>query len=440
MNILYNPAYGEYFSSEDRYCILYGGAGSGKSHAVAQKHVKRCTNENEKHKILVIRKFKTTIEGSVFTLIKSVISDFNIGRHVSVNNTKMQFTFSNGNEIITSGLDDPEKLKSIHGITDIWIEEATELEEEDFQQLTLRLRGLTDSYKQITLTFNPVTKDHWIYTKFFENNHPNTYICWTNYKHNLFLDKEYIEVLEQEFNYDPNMKRIYVDGEWGKERTGCEFYAAFSRQRNVRPLRYNPDWPIHLSFDFNTNPYMPASLWHLWLEDGIYNVGCFELIYLENPRNTTEEVCIEFKERYPDYSTGIFVYGDASGRVKHPTSKRHNYDIIEAELFQYIRSWSVRVPKRNPFFSKRRSFINKCLSGGYPDIRVSIDPSCDLLLADMDNVLQDKDGHKLVKLGKNKAGVPYEKYGHFSDTMDYLLCAAFEDKFLDFGKKIKLDS
>jgi phage terminase large subunit len=67
------------------------------------------------------------------------------------------------------------KILKVIIFPDFWIEEATELEEEDFQQLTLRLRGLTDSYKQITLTFNPVTKDHWIYTKFFENNHPNTY-------------------------------------------------------------------------------------------------------------------------------------------------------------------------------------------------------------------------------------------------------------------------
>ena len=38
------------------------------------------------------------------------------------------------------GLDDVEKLKSIYDITGIWIEEASELEEGDFNQLDIRLR------------------------------------------------------------------------------------------------------------------------------------------------------------------------------------------------------------------------------------------------------------------------------------------------------------
>lgn len=435
MDILYNRHFEPYFLSENRYAVLYGGAGSGKSHSIAQKLVERCTHNDEKHKFLVVRKFRTTLEGSVFTLIKSIIIDFGIFQYVNINNTKMSFTFSNGNEIVVTGLDDPEKVKSIHGITGIWCEEATELEEGDFQQLDLRLRGQTDSYKQISISFNPVSMDSWVYKMFFEQEPDDVFKLWSNYKHNLFLDDQYIKVLEERFSYDLNMKRIYVDGEWGRERTGGEFYSMFDKEQNVGFVSNNKDMNIHLSWDFNINPYLPVSLWHIWEQEGVFYVGCFDIITMENPLNSTEEACKEFSSRYPNYDLGIFVYGDASGRVRSTSSHRHNYDIIEEELRRYIRNWSWRVPKRNPLFNKRRDFVNKCLAGGYDDIRVLIDPSCDLMISDLENVFTDQSGKKWVKMSKNKAGVPYQRYGHLSDTMDYLLCGAFEQRFKNFGSK-----
>jgi len=435
--VMYNPHFLPFFECEMRYAVLWGSAGSAKSYSAAQKIVERCTHSNERHKFLVVRKFKTTIEGSVFTLIKHIISEFGIDSHVTINNTKMTFTFSNGNEIITTGLDDVEKLKSIHGVTGVWLEECTELEQADLGQLNLRLRGISDSYKQIILTFNPVSEDHWIKKRFFDEGGANVFTLWSNYKHNLFLDAEYVELLETEYEYDPNMHRIYVQGLWGKIRFGEEYYAQFSRDRNVKYVVYNPESPIHQAWDFNVSPYLPMSMWQIDNREGIYVVSCFGLYALENPRNTTESVCDAFIEDYPNTDVGIFVYGDVSGRARDTRSKVHDYDIIENKLSKYIRNWSMRVPKRNPFSDKRRDFVNKCLAGGYSDIAVVIDPTCDLLITDLENVYEDGAGHKVKKKFKNAAGVQYEKYGHFSDTMDYLLCSLFFERYRDFGRKLK---
>jgi phage terminase large subunit len=73
----------------------------------------------------------------------------------------------NGNQLISSGMDDVEKLKSIAGITGTWGEEATEISFEDFKQIDLRLRGNTTNYKQHILTYNPIDSDHWIAQKYF---------------------------------------------------------------------------------------------------------------------------------------------------------------------------------------------------------------------------------------------------------------------------------
>lgn len=434
--ILYNPHFEPYLECKNRYAILFGGAGSGKSVVAAQKHVQRCLNNSERHKILVIRKFRTTLEGSVFSLIKSTIRSFGIDKFVETNNTKMHFKFHNGNEIWCTGLDDPEKLKSIDGITSVWVEEGTEIEEEDFRQLDLRLRGHNDSYYQITVTFNPISIDHWLHSMFFENEDTGAFTLFSNYKHNLFLDEQYIHVLENRFKDDPNMRRIYVDGEWGRERTGGEFYSSWDVDRCVQRINYNPELNIHMSWDFNINPYLPVSLWHIWKSDGVYKVGCFDLLTMENPYNNTEDACEEFIERYPVYDLGIFIYGDASGRVKSTSSRVHNYDIIEQKLSKYVRNWSWRVPKRNPLYNKRRDFINRVMGGGYDDIEFIVDPSCKLMITDFENVMTDLDSKKWVRKGKNKAGVPFEKHGHYSDTADYLLCSAFYDRYKNFGVKM----
>ena len=87
----------------------------------------------------------------------------------------MRITCANGNSVIFKGLDDTEKLKSITfpkgELTDIWVEEASEVREEDFNQLDVRLRG-KGTHKQMVLTFNPVSVLHWLKRRFFDRQDP----------------------------------------------------------------------------------------------------------------------------------------------------------------------------------------------------------------------------------------------------------------------------
>lgn len=199
-----------------RFLILYGGAGSGKSVFAAQKILVRCITEPG-HKILVVRKVAKTLRESCFSLILSIMGQWKwLGLPgVIVNRSDMRVRFGNGSEILFAGLDDVEKLKSIHGITSIWIEEATELTEEDLLQLNLRLRGDTPSYKQIILSFNPILVTHWLRRVFFEEKMDDCYICHSTYKDNEWIDPEYKRVLEGLAKVNPNLAKIYKDGEWG---------------------------------------------------------------------------------------------------------------------------------------------------------------------------------------------------------------------------------
>jgi len=195
--------------------VLYGGAGSGKSYVTAQKILLRVLTENN-HKILVVRKVARTLRESVFDLFKEIISKLELDDTFKINNTNMSIEcLLNGNRIVFFGLDNREKIKSIAGVSSVWIEEATELEEEDLDQMDLRLRGDNPNYKQVIVTFNPVSAHHWIKKKFFDFTPENTYILKTTYLDNPFAGKEYQIVMDRLKRDNPEYYKIYALGEWG---------------------------------------------------------------------------------------------------------------------------------------------------------------------------------------------------------------------------------
>lgn len=208
INSVYRPAY----QSQDRYLHLYGGAGSGKSWFAAQKIILRCLQEKG-HRFLGLRKVARTLRHSVFQLLRDIVIDEGLLSVVSVNKSEMAFYFPNGSEIMTAGLDDVDKLKSISGITGIWIEEPTEIKQkEEFQQVDLRLRGDTDFYKQIILSYNPIDPLHWLKKEFHDQERDDTYILQTTYEDNPFIGDEYESVLS---SIGGNMQTIYKHGTWG---------------------------------------------------------------------------------------------------------------------------------------------------------------------------------------------------------------------------------
>ena len=211
---VFNERYLPLITNRTRYEVLYGGAGSGKSVFVAQRLVYRIMKESNQ-KALVVRKVAKTNRQSTFAEICNVINTWNLSALFKINRSDMEITFLNKNQIVFSGLDDAEKLKSITGITYIWIEEASEITQEDFIQLDLRLRGKSKVPQQITLSFNPVSALSWLKAYWFDQQKENTTILKTTYKDNRFLDDEYRNVIESLKQQDHTYYQIYALGEWG---------------------------------------------------------------------------------------------------------------------------------------------------------------------------------------------------------------------------------
>ena len=192
--------------------VYYGGAGSGKSYGATQKIFLKALKHPRK--VLVIRKIQRTIKDSIWALLISHLHASGFYNACKVNKSDFEIALPNGSVFLFKGLDDPEKIKSIDGITDIVIEEATELTEDDFTQLNLRLRAAAP-YLQIYLMFNPISKKNWVYDYFFVRALPiNVKVVKTTYQDNKFLSDEYRQELERLKDRNPAYYRIYALGEF----------------------------------------------------------------------------------------------------------------------------------------------------------------------------------------------------------------------------------
>nr|DAW58478.1 MAG TPA: terminase large subunit [Caudoviricetes sp.] len=195
--------------------IHYGGASSGKSHGVIQKVVfKSLQAWKYPRKVLFLRKVGSSVYDSIFEDVKQCLEAWGLLGACKVNNSAYRIELPNGAQFIFKGLDNPEKIKSIKGISDVVMEEASEFTLDDYTQLTLRLRDKKHPFKQIYLMFNPVSKVNWVYNAFFVKKPKNTVIYQTTYKDNRFLDEVTKENIEELANRNEAYYKIYALGEF----------------------------------------------------------------------------------------------------------------------------------------------------------------------------------------------------------------------------------
>lgn len=222
---VFNPIYLKHqLNNNNRYQIYFGGSSSGKSFSLAQRTVLDVFKGNRNY--LIVRNVQSTLKRSCLNEITKAISNFKLNEYFQVNKTDMIITCKlNNKQILFCGLDDVEKVKSITPIdgviTDIWVEEATETDYKAVKQLDKRLRGKSKVVKRLTLSFNPILKDHWLYTEYFDIweddkqyvEKDNVSILKTTYKDNKFLAEDDIKALENES--DKYYYEVYTLGNWG---------------------------------------------------------------------------------------------------------------------------------------------------------------------------------------------------------------------------------
>lgn len=254
-------------------------------------------------------------------------------------------------------------------------------------------------------------------------------ICSTyNNEHNLPIG--YIESkLISPNSHNKNRINMLVYG-YPFAKTGGEYFVQYDRLKHIKLLSVNPSLPVHISFDFNLYPYLTLMCYQTWWDDNKnkWIVYKFDEVLMESPKNNTEDACKEFIFRWEHLlKSGLFYYGDYSGKNGTTNSKQHNYEIVEKELKKYLGGYSDKVIV-NDKIDKRKNFMNKVLLGTNKEVPIEYyqAPHCKKSATEYEHLKEDPNGAKLKQKVKDKVTEKtYEKYGHIADADEYFFTSAF---------------
>ena len=301
--------------------LLVGGYGSSKSYNIALKIILKLFQE--KRKALVVREVYDTIRDSCFDLFIEILDSMNLLSEAKHSRTKVTYRtspmalfFPNGSKIIFKGMDKPRKLKSINGVSIVWLEEASEIKYSGYKELLGRLRT-PDTTVHFILSLNPVGTENWVYQHFFKfiDNEGKEHIRLDDeelyekrtivrrgiyYHHSLpddnkFLPQDYIKTLDEMEDYDPDLYRVARMGRFGVNGTKVlpQFRIAKSHQEVMEAVKSIPSKFLFNGMDFGFEESYNA-LVRLAVDDK----NKYLYIYWEYYKNhmTDDKTAEEFRE------------------------------------------------------------------------------------------------------------------------------------------------
>lgn len=413
-----NERYIPLIEDQSRFLILYGGSGSGKSVFAAFKICFRVLTETG-HKFLILRKVGETVKDSVFAEIKEMLTIMGCLSEFDINKTDKTFTHRvNGNQILCKGLDEPEKIKSIKGITGMWVEEATEFSSDEIDQLNLRIRGEKQNYIQYILSFNPISEDNEIVKKFVTSVFPGARVVHTTYKDNSYLSPADIAVIEGLKEKNPLFYDVYCLGIPGVvDKSGKFLYSFNEKNQVVKGLPMEEGLPLWISFDFNIDPMTVTIAQRI----NMRQLNCLRNIQLND--SDIYAMCDHIRADYA--GKHLIVTGDASGNNRSGVvrGKKSYWQVIKEEL--KLRDVDMKVRGMNLGLIESRVLCN------------AVNKSMDIFL-DEDNCKQLINDCKYGKVDDMGVLIKDRKKQKmdFLDGFRYLLDANWPD-ILNKPKKYK---
>ena len=377
-----------------RWEVYRGSAGSSKSYFITQKLIVRACREPIK--ILVCRRYGSTIRNTCFSLFKDILAKWQLTAHVKIRETDFNIKFPNGSEIIFIGLDEETKLLSLNGIGCIFIEEAFEVPKNIVEQLNLRMRSNVEG-QQIIMAFNPISKHHWLYD-FCEVNPPASFrYSHSTYKDNPFLPPEYVEALEELYIRNPQKARVFCDGEFGIDADGLVFQ----------------NWKVE---DFN----------HAAIE-GQLMVG-LDFGFVNDISALVASLLVESEKKiyvFKEYGATNKTNADLVNII---SALGFNKSVIIADSAEPKSIAEIKaggIQKIKPCTKGQDSIIHGIQK--LQNYEIVIHPSCQGIITEFENYTWQKDKNSDIYINK-----PIDDFNHYIDALRYSLqCVGTKLKTLD---------
>lgn len=477
-----------------RLIVSYGGSSSGKSYGIAQVLLMMTFVEGGNS--LVMRKVGASISKSLFEDFRQAMEQLGIDRFMTVRHSSYRILNNvTGAKIDFCGLDDPEKIKGISNYRWVFMDEWNEYDLVDFKQIRKRLRGRKG--QQIITAFNPVSEGHWIKTEVFdkeewrdlsmsvtiagqripdeltkvksvktnspkpmmnprtgeiETHAPDTVLIQSTYLHNFWVvgspdgtygyyDEQCVADFEKDRVGDPDYYNVYALGEWGVIRTGAEFFPSFNRGKDCRAVPYDPTLPIHVSVDKNRLPYISYTFWQVDHSDGI-RLRQFHEICAKSPDNSARKsaALVVAYLRSIGYADLVHLHGDCTTRngSTEDDEGRSFLDKVISTLTENEYEVVDKIGRSNPSVPMSGEFINAVWDGELEGLSIVIGEDCKTSIDDYQSVQKDSNGAILKTKVKDKVTMQtYEKHGHLSDTLRYVVVDVMNARYVGFSNRRK---
>lgn len=404
LQAIVGKGYAKYWNSRQRYCVCKGSKGSKKSKTTALKlihHIMKYPLSNA----LVLRRFFVSHKNSTFAELRWAINRLGVQDCWKVSRSPMEITYlPTGQKILFAGMDDPDSLASITVAIGylcwVWIEEAFQLgDEEAFDKINLSIRGKLPPHlwKQIMITFNPWSANHWLKKRFYDAAPDDSILAMTTtYKDNEFLDDDDIAEMERMKKINPRRYRIVGEGEWGiAEGLIYSFREMDGKDPTVQELRQMRDRagkPIYspkyaLDFGFTNDPtamieaLVSVKLRKIWIVWEHYQYGM-----------TNDMIAARLKQCFM-------------------ATKRIICDSAEPKSIAHLRQLGIinAVPSKKGADSVRAGIQR------LQDYEIIVHPKCVNTIIELSNYAWDKDPKTGRMLDR-----PIGEFNHIMDALRYL--------------------
>ena len=405
---------------------------------------------------VIARKTLKSLKESTWNTVRAVVKNWGLAEdvHYKVNNLAGMLQFWNGSVILMLEMadlpSDPhfERFGSIE-VSAVGVDECSEISQRAIEVLFSRIRWRvheTLGVSKMLMTTNPTT--NWIRGRFVQDDDGNKVIPREGEYYVPFSvfdnpDIAFRQTYEAALNKisDQATKERLLYGNWDYvEANDMAIYNRFDGSRhlvpNLKEQVYDPSKPLITVWDFNVAPQM--SVLTAQIDYDRKRVYILEEILgkPETKENNTPALSRKLRGKlYRDkHVGGVDVTGDPSGLQRSTTNEEgiNNYTQILDTLGGGVLRPKLKLLKKQPPQVTRCDFVNQVFDG-YNGWEIRIDLRCRRLTEDLIYQLRNDDGTKAKKkVVDSKTGVKFEKYGHLSDCLDYLLCYYLRDNWYRF--------
>lgn len=356
-------AYAPIFYEDKTYWLISGGRGSGKSTQISAFFLMRLMGDDS-FRGVVARYTQRSISSSIYRDILDLIQAWGLSPLLKINGEEI-VNAKNGNMILTHSMKISEgtttaKGKGLSGVTHLLIDEAVEMASEE------EYIKLIDSFRQkgerkIFLCYNPSSKSHWLFKRFYlPNGEPNPKwsanhgFLHTTYLDNLEnLDPKKVQEWEAAKETDPSYFNHHIMGIW-KDIGEGQVFTKWHWGEHLADWDAETVWG--LDFGFASDPSALIQVKKrgnkIWLREVIYETGLTteDLSYLMESRNVPKHALIYADSSDPKSIETLRRFGWRNIRpcVKGPDSIRHGIDTINSyEVFAHHESENLRLEYDN---------------------------------------------------------------------------------------------